>query len=307
MTISRIIIGTRGSALALKQTELIRNALLAVDASLHIETKIIVTQGDTDGRPIPKDEVGKGWFSKEIERSLQAGEIDLAVHSLKDLPEQLAEGLVIGAIPERADPRDVLVLRNHRSFAELPAGSVIGTDSIRRKVQLLALRPDIVVESIRGNVPTRLEKMKNGNYDGLMLAAAGLHRLGLQKEITQYFDHEMSTPSPGQGALAVEIKADNETLAALVAKIDHPMTAREVRAERSFSHTIGGGCKKPVGAYAISNGDTLTLTGMLGFGGITRATVTGSLDHAEEMGQKLARQMLAATPHDDSHDEQPEK
>jgi len=297
MNYKPIIIGTRGSALALKQTESIRDALRTVNNTLNIDIKIIETQGDSDTRPIPPDEIGKGWFSKEIERGLQMGEIDLAVHSLKDLPEQLAEGLVIGAITEREDPRDVLVLKCHQSLKELPKGSVIGTDSIRRKVQLLSLRPDIIVESIRGNVPTRLEKLKNGHYDGVMLAAAGLHRLNLKGMITEYLNPEIITPAPGQGALVVELNTENKELAALVLRINHEGTSREVRAERSFSKAIGGGCKKPVGAYAFSQGNTLSLMGMLGFGGIVRDSINGSFDQAEEMGVRLAQQLLEKVSH----------
>jgi hydroxymethylbilane synthase len=296
----RIVIGTRGSALALKQTELVRQALLGVDNTLSVDVKIIATQGDTDARPIPLDVVGKGWFSMEIERCLQTGEIDLAVHSLKDLPEKLAEGLVIGAVTEREDARDVLVLKRHKNLKELPNGAVIGTDSIRRKVQLLALRPDIKVESMRGNVPTRLEKLlaSDSHYDGIMLAAAGLHRLGLAKEITEYVDIEVVAPAPGQGALAVELMASNKKLAALVARINHAATDREVRAERAFSMAVGGGCKKPVGAYAISKKDssgkeTLRLMGMIGTSAIVRGDITGSFNEAQEIGIKLARRLLA--------------
>lgn len=259
----KITIGTRGSDLAIIQTEIVKAAILAIDSDIQIDISIIKTEGDKNMSPIPLDTVGKGWFTKEIEKTLLDGSIDLAVHSLKDLPEELPEGLGIAAITKRGDVRDVLVSKNRVKLADLPAGAIIGTDSSRRRLQVLHLRNDLQVESVRGNVNTRLKKLHQGNYDALVLAAAGLQRLNMEKEITEYFDPTTFIPAPGQGALAVETRINDTALNNFLDKINHIPTTTATKAERAFAAAIGGGCKLPVGAYAICQNDRFTLYGMM--------------------------------------------
>lgn len=282
----RIIIGTRGSELALMQSEIVKRKLLAVDPTLSVELKIIKTEGDVNASPIPLDTIGKGWFTKEIEQELLDGTIHLAVHSLKDLPEALPEGLSLGAFPEREDARDVLVSKGNLNVHDLAHGARVGTDSTRRRVQVLALRPDLVVTSMRGNVPTRLKKAESSEYDAAILAAAGLKRLGLESRIAQYFSLEEITPAPGQGILAVEVRTprdeNDKALFELVKKINDPASAIAASAERAFSKRVGGGCKEPVGAYANIKGDAFTLYGMI----------------APEGGKKILRDIVSGNAHD---------
>jgi hydroxymethylbilane synthase len=287
----RIIIGTRGSDLALIQSEIVRKKLLTADPSLIIELKVIKTEGDVNTSPIPLDTVGKGWFTKEIETELLNGTIHLAVHSLKDLPETLPAGLHIGAYPAREDARDVLVSRGNVSLKDLPHGVRVGTDSTRRRVQLLALCPDLIVTSMRGNVPTRVKKVDDGTYDAAILAAAGLKRLGLEQRIVHYFSVEEMTPAPGQGILAVETKEDFAFLEKLN---DHPAQVA-AQVERAFSRAVGGGCKEPVGAYAEIKGGDLTLHGMIApedGSKIMRDSIKGNVRDALSLAEKLAKGLL---------------
>ena len=242
-------VGTRGSRLALAQTELVLSRLRAVHPGVAFELVIVTTQGDAN-RAAPLAGMGLGVFVSEIERRLAAGEIDLAVHSLKDMPTALPDGMAIGAIPERADPRDVLVCHLGHTLARLPAGARIGTSSPRRAAQLAEYRPDLTIVPIRGNVETRIRKAAGDECDGAILAAAGLHRLGLADAITEYLPPDRFVPPPGQGAMAVEIRADDARMTALVAAAHHPPTAAAVAAERAFLSILGGGCQVPVGAYA---------------------------------------------------------
>jgi len=291
----KIIIGSRGSALAWKQSEVVSDRLQNLDPTLRIEIKAITTQGDKNNSPIPLDVVGKGWFTKEIENELLASSIDLAVHSLKDLPEELPNGLCIGAIPEREDPRDVLVSKDGKALEQLKQGAIIGTDSLRRKVQILALRSDLVVESIRGNVPTRLKKLQTEHYDAVVLAAAGLVRLGLENEITQYFEPGQMVPAPGQGALAVELRTQDTELQNLLQQINDPVTEITTSAERAFSRAVGGGCKQPVGAYATCVGDIFTLVAIiapLDCSTLIRDSITGTCADSIMLSQQLAKRML---------------
>lgn len=237
----KLIIGTRGSQLSLAQTEIIKEKLQRFFPKTQIEIKIIKTTGDINMNPVPLDTVGKGWFTKELDKALLDGRIDLAVHSLKDLPEELPEGLIIAAIPEREDAREALVSKNNISFEKLKKGAVIGTDSTRRQSQILQKRPDLKVKSIRGNVITRLKKLESGEFDGIFLAVAGLKRLGLANCITQYFSEKDFIPSPGQGALAITIKKNNKILLHQLKKINHEETLIAVTAERAFSRALGGG------------------------------------------------------------------
>src|SRR5258706_2198014 len=218
----KIIIGTRGSKLSLIQTNIVKDLLQPLVPNTIIETTIIKTSGDKNMNPIPLDTIGKGWFTKEIDKRLLDGHIDIAVHSLKDLLDTLTPGLSITAIPQREDPREALVSQSSIPLLKLRKGAVIGTDSIRRKIQILNLRKDFVVNSVRGNVNRRLERLDSGEYDGLILAVAGLKRLGLENRIAQYFEAEDFIPSPGQGALAIVSRKGNNNLNKILIKLNNP-------------------------------------------------------------------------------------
>lgn len=293
---TQIIIGTRGSKLALIQTNIVKEKLQKLLPEVTINVQIITTKGDKNMSPVPLDSIGKGWFTKEIDKALLDGTIDIAVHSLKDLPEVLPKGLVIAAIPEREDAREALVSQNNVSFDKLPKGAVIGTDSTRRKAQILHKRQDLVVESVRGNVNTRLEKLDAGQYDALFLAVAGLKRLGLENRITEYFSVDDIIPSPGQGALAVVMKKSNTTLFSLLEKLNHKKTLSAISAEHVFSKTVGGGCKLPVGVYAVSHGNRISLYGVIGsLDGtyVVKESIDGNLSEAKHLAKLLAKDLLA--------------
>jgi hydroxymethylbilane synthase len=292
---NKLTIGTRGSALALIQASIIEEKIIALDKNIEVETKIIKTEGDKNSKPIPLSIIGKSWFTKEIEKELTEGSIDLAVHSLKDLPNILYDGLSITAYLEREEAEDVLITKSGKNLQDLPQRAVIGTDSVRRKVQLLNLRPDLNIISIRGNVPTRIAKLFDGNeYEGIVLAKAGLVRLNLQSKITQEFSIELFTPAPGQGILAIETKV--EGYAAEIAKLlNDPITELIASAERSFSIAVDGGCKKPVGAHAkINKNNILTLVGMItkeNTSEIIKESITGPATLAQQLGKDLAERI----------------
>jgi len=262
-----ITLGTRTSDLALWQTAYIIQRLQAAWPGLHCERVPFVTKGDRTqaaGQPLPSIG-GKGLFTAELEQSLRSGAIDLAVHSLKDLPVEDSPGLTVGAIPNRADVRDALVARDGLTLATLPRGAVVGTSSTRRAAQLLAHRPDLTIRSIRGNVPTRARKVLDGDYDATLLAVAGLERLGLMAHVTEILPLEIMLPAPGQGALGVQCRADDAEILALLAALDDAAVRAAVTAERAFLHGLGGGCSAPVAAYAFFNESTaLQLTALVG-------------------------------------------
>ncbi|MDQ1700835.1 MAG: hydroxymethylbilane synthase [Frankiaceae bacterium] len=292
-----LTLGTRASALARTQSQLVADGIRGV-SDVEVSLVDIATEGDrSQGSQAPLDLIGgTGVFVTALRERLLAGDIDLAVHSLKDLPTAPAAGLVVAAVPERADARDVLVSRGHVGFAALPPGARIGTGSPRRAAQLLAARPDLVVAPIRGNVDTRLRKMADGDYDAVVLAAAGLARLGRAVEITETFATDVLLPAPGQGALAVECRSDDPALAGLLARLDHAPTRAAVLAERSLLATLEAGCTAPVGAYAVVH-DALTLTGAVVAPDGTRmlrSVATGSVDAAESIGRRLAEDLLTA-------------
>jgi hydroxymethylbilane synthase len=280
--------------LALKQTEITKDAIQAVDPSLAIEVRVIETHGDINQNPIPLDTIGKGWFTEEIEHALLNGEIDLAVHSLKDMADDMPPGLHIGAYLRREDARDVLITKHGESLEELPRGAVIGTDSSRRQIQMKALRPGVVMKSLRGNVPTRLQKLASEPYDAVILAAAGLKRLGLNDRIIRYFEPHEMTPAPGQGILAIQVKESEARLQQLLAMINDTDTAHAARIERSFSKTMGGGCKSPTGAYAVRDGDECVLIGMRADSEskIRRDEMRLPWTASEQLGETLARKLL---------------
>ena len=286
---NRLTLGSRTSALAIWQSRHIIAALQTAWPGLECEIEPFVTQGDkTLDRPLPEIG-GKGLFTLELENGLRQGRIDLAVHSLKDLPVDDAPGLTVGAIVGRADVRDVLVAKGGLTLADLPAGALLGTSSLRRQAQLLAVRPDLTIRSIRGNVETRIHKTLHGEYDATLLAAAGVTRLGLDGQISQWLSLEVMLPAPGQGALAVQCRADDARTLGLLAAIHNGAVAQAVTAERAFLSGLGGGCSLPVGAYAIVSAGTIHLTGLVAaVDGSRVIRVEGSGPSPHELGASLA-------------------
>ncbi|MBO8172520.1 MAG: hydroxymethylbilane synthase [Bacillaceae bacterium] len=252
----KIVIGSRQSELAMTQTRWVIDRLQKLAPDYEFEVKKIVTKGDRILDVTLSKVGGKGLFVKEIEQAMLDGEIDMAVHSMKDMPAELPDGLVIGSVPERVDPRDVLISKTGATLDQLPEGAIIGTSSLRRGAQMKAYRPDFQIKPVRGNVGTRLRKLEEEDYDAIILAAAGMERLNWdEKVITQYLPVEISLPAVGQGALAVECREDDHTLLELLAQLNHPLTQLTVEAERAFLHTLEGGCQVPIGAYATLSGD----------------------------------------------------
>jgi len=257
---SKVIkVGTRGSRLALRGTEEVLDALRPIHPDVEFQVVTVRTQGDTNPDK-PLTGMGPGIFVKEIERLLIGGDLDMAVHSLKDLPTLLPEELVLGALLKGEDPRDALVNRWNCPLADLPEGARIGTSSPRRRAQLQNLCPQVTVVPIRGNVDTRLRKAQGEEYDGAILAAAALVRLGLTDHVAEYLSPQRFVPPPGQGVLAVEVRVDDDSMVDLLRTIDHTATRLAATAERGFLEKLGGGCQLPVGAYAQAAGDILLLT-----------------------------------------------
>ncbi|MBI2170658.1 MAG: hydroxymethylbilane synthase [Chloroflexi bacterium] len=276
-------IGARGSQLSLRQTHQALSMLQAAHPSARFPITTIASSGDTHP-DLPIERLGVGAFVKELQVALLRREIDIAVHSLKDLPTLPTPGLAIAAVTLREDPRDALVDRWDLTLASLPPGARIGTGSPRRMAQLRSLRPDLQVLPIRGNVTTRLDKALGADYDGVVLALAGLRRLGLDGQVAQVFDPDLLLPAPGQGALALEVRADDPETAALVRRIQHQETYLATQAERAFLALLGGGCRAPYGAYALVEGNAIALTGMVGeVSGqrLYRASASGSAQDPE--------------------------
>jgi hydroxymethylbilane synthase len=289
-------IGTRGSALALWQANWVRDALMRAHAGLTVELVIIKTKGDKI-QDVPLAKIGgSALFVKEIEASLAGGDVDLAVHSMKDMPSRLADGLCIGAIPERESPADVLISKNGRCFLDLPAGARIGTSSLRRGAQLLHARKDIEIVSLRGNLDTRIRKLDMEDLDAIVVAAAGVKRLNCADRITEYLAESIMQPAVGQGALCLEIREADRTTAALVSVLDHASTRAVVTAERSFLGQLGGTCQVPLAAHGKIDDNGLTLTGLvaaLDGARVLRDQVTGSPDQAEALGIALSKRLVA--------------
>ena len=255
-----VTVGTRGSQLALWQASYVKQQLLHYHPDVQIELKIIKTTGDTiQNRTLVG--LGKGVFTKEIEVALLNEDIDLAVHSLKDLPTELPNGLCIAAIPTREDPRDVLISSTHLPLHELTNAAKIGTTSPRRKAQLLHIRQDLHVVDVRGNVDTRLKKLQETELDGIILAAAGLKRLQKEDLITEYFEPDKFVPAVGQGALAIETRVEDSRTQQLLSPLNDSMTTTEITAERTLLDALGGGCQLPIGAYARQHNEKLSLIG----------------------------------------------
>lgn len=291
MTLLRL--GTRGSQLALAQARLVADRLEAAAPGLAVELVTIATAGDRDqATPLAAGE-RPGWFTTAIQEALQRGEVDIAVHSLKDLPTRRPQGLVIAAVPLREDPRDALVSRTGAPLRSLPPGAVVGTGSPRREAQLRELRPDLDIRPIRGNVETRIRKVREGEYDAAVVALAGLRRLGLEAEAAEIFGFEELLPAPGQGALAVECRADDARARGLLSRIDDPAVRLAVTAERSFLAAIEGGCSFPAAAYAEHFGTTLKLHALVASGGrIVRSKMGGPAETAAGLGRQLAEELL---------------
>lgn len=296
MTDSRLVLGTRGSPLARWQTDHVLHLLHLQHPKLQTEVTVIKTQGDRI-LDLPLAQIGdKGLFTKELETALLSQQIDLAVHSLKDLPSTLPEGLALGAILPRHAPQDVLVTRHGEGLDDLPEGACIGTGSLRRKTQLQRLRPDLRFADLRGNIQTRLSKLERGDFDAIVMARAALERLGLDKFIATIFPPALMLPAVGQGAVAVEIRdGDSRTLELLKAIHDEP-TALCCQAERAFLRRLGGGCEKPIAGHALLHEQELEIYGFIASVDGTRQIqghLTGFANAPEDLGIALAESLLA--------------
>ena len=291
-----MIVGSRGSALALRQTGLIVERLKSLRPGLEIEVRVIKTTGDKILHEPLTRIAGRGFFVAEIERALLRGQIDSAVHSMKDLPAEMTEGLCIAAIPEREDPSDALISRGP-GLRDLPKGARIGTSSPRRQAQLLHFRPDLQIVDVRGNLDTRLRKLDEGLFDAIVLAYAGLHRMGWADRITEKIPPEICLPAVGQGALAIQAREDDREVNDLLAGLDHAESRIAVTAERAFMHALGGGCQVPVGALGSIEGDKLVLNGVvasLDGSTLVRGEVSGNPVEPSRLGDELAQVLLTA-------------
>ena len=292
-----LIIGSRGSKLALWQAEQARARLQDFNPQIEVKIEIIKTTGDVKSDPLSVIG-GKGVFTKELEDALLDGRIDIAVHSLKDLPTILADGLSIAAICEREDARDALVLRagsEGGSLMDLPEAAIVGSSSQRRLSQLKALRRDVEVRDLRGNVDTRIRKLDEGQYDAVILASAGLVRLGLQERISARIEITEMLPAVGQGAIAIETKSDNEFAVESASRLDHRETRLACLAERAFLRSLGGGCQFPIAAHAILDDGLLKLDGLVAKpdgSEILRDSLSGSPDNPEALGSELGLQLV---------------
>jgi len=289
-------IGTRASQLAVTQSTWVKNRIETAQPQIRVELVKITTKGDRI-LDVPLAKVGgKGLFVKEIEDALLAGEVDLAVHSMKDVPTELPEGLHIGIIPLRESPYDAFVSARYSSLEALPPGAKVGTSSLRRKSQLAALRPDLTIVDLRGNIDTRLRKLDEGLYDAILLAGAGLNRMGLQARITTLLTSEQMLPAIGQGSLGIELRKDDRDLLEMLQFLHDPQTAVTIIAERAFLLRLEGGCQVPIGAHALLSGETVSLTGLIaGVDGkhIIKETITGPAEQAGTLGTTLAETLLA--------------
>lgn len=291
-----LVIGSRGSPLALRQAELIKNRLRQAYPLLPIAVRRILTTGDQRTGPPLHQIGGKGVFTKEIEEALLRCQIDLAVHSLKDLPTHLPDGLCLGAITPREDPRDAFLSNRFGRLAELPPRSTVGTSSLRRQCQLLHLRPDLQVKNLRGNLDTRLRKLDEGDYDAIILACAGLIRLGLDQRIRERLSVDTICPAIGQGALAVEIRCDDRLTLDRIQRLDDRDARRAAEAERSLLSRLGGGCQVPIAGFATVNEAHLHLTGLVGAtdgSRLIRESGQSSLEEPSQLGRSVAHRLLA--------------
>ncbi len=289
-------IATRQSPLALWQANFVKNALEQRFPQLSVELVTMVTKGDIIlDTPLAKIG-GKGLFVKELELALLEHRADIAVHSMKDVPMEFPEGLGLAVICEREDPRDAFVSNKYNSLADLPKGAVVGTSSLRRQCQLVAKYPHLQVKSLRGNVGTRLSKLDNGEYDAIILASAGLIRLGLAERIRDFISVEDSLPACGQGAVGIETRLNDERVLGYLAELNHQPTACCVQAERAMNTRLQGGCQVPIGGYATLHGDEISLNALVGAldgSSIVRASAKGHVKDAEKLGVEVAEMLLA--------------
>jgi hydroxymethylbilane synthase len=293
----RVVIASRASALALWQARHIESRLVQLHPGLQVEIHAMTTEGDRKLDTTLAQIGGKGLFVKELEDALARGEADIAVHSMKDVPMDLMPGHVLAAIPERADPRDAFVSNHHPNVEALPSGARVGTSSLRRESQLRSRRPDLSIQPLRGNVPTRLRKLDQDEYDAVILAAAGLKRLGLDGRITAPLTLEESLPAPGQGALGIECRSERADLMRLLAPLDHAITSLCVRAERALARTLAGSCNVPLAAYGEVAGGSMRLRGYVGApdgSRVARAALEGEAAQAEALGVELAHRLRDA-------------
>ena len=293
----RIVVGTRGSALALTQTHKVIDLLKQVHPELEVEVKVIKTTGDKILNKTLSKIGGKGLFVKEIEEALYLKEVDLAVHSMKDVPNTLPEGFVLGAILQREDPRDVLISKNYRNIGEMPKRALIGTSSLRRTMQLRKLNPHLRFEPLRGNIDSRIKRAESEEFDGIILAAAGLHRMGWQKRITTYLEIEECIPAVGQGALGIEIREKDEEMHSIVSVLHHEEDAKCVLAERAYLREMNGGCHIPIGAYARIENNELSIKGFIGAETgeeLFRTEIRGGASEYKALGKNLAEKIRTA-------------
>ncbi|HNV32944.1 MAG: hydroxymethylbilane synthase [Nitrospira sp.] len=296
MSRSTLILGTRGSKLAVHQSQWVQARLQELAPGLTISLQRIQTSGDKI-LDVPLAKIGgKGLFVKEIEDALLSKEIDLAVHSMKDVPTALPEGLDILCVPPREDPRDALITRDGCRLDQLKPGARIGTSSLRRQAQLLHHRPDFTIEMLRGNLDTRLRKLREGQFDAIVLAAAGLRRLAWDAEITEYLPVHLSLPAIAQGALGIEARSDDTFVRELLSRFEHRPTRITVTAERALLHRLEGGCQVPIAAHAELDGDRLTVDGLVASVDgrrVIRHQIQGPASEAQALGTKLAERLLA--------------
>ena len=301
MANSGLRIVTRESPLALWQAQFVRTRLQEMHPGLGVEIKTVKTVADRFLHKSLAEMGGKGVFVKELEQALLNDEADLAVHSMKDVTVDLPAGLAISVIMQREDPRDVLVASRYSSLAELPAGARIGTSSLRRQCQLNATCPGLVLQDIRGNVGSRLQKLDNGTYDALILAAAGMKRLGMEDRISVYLGVDDMLPAIGQGALGIETRADDARVLQLVRPLDHEPTRVCVAAERALSRKLYGGCHLPLAAYAEISGEDLSMTALAGYpdgSRVVKDRIAGAAGQAEKLGHELGERLLAQGAHE---------
>jgi hydroxymethylbilane synthase len=291
-----LLVGTRESPLALAQANEVIESLKKIATQLQFKIVPIRTQGDKAHASGAAAGDGKSMFTKEIEESLLQEHIDFAIHSMKDITTQLPTGLKIAAVPERANPRDVLVSRSKKKLQQLEGGARIGTSSVRRKAQLLAARPDLSIIEIHGNIDTRLKKLQKGDFDAIVLAAAGLTRLGLERIATEFLPPNVMLPAVGQGALAVQSRNDDVETMNLLPKLDHEPTRRAIEAERGFARRLGGNCQTPIAAYAKLEDGKLAIDGMVAAPSgkmVLKGRLVSGNPNAGKVGEELAESLLA--------------
>ena len=291
----KIRIATRKSPLALWQANFVKQNLLLAHKDLKVELIPMVTQGDIIlDSPLSKIG-GKGLFVKQLEQAILNNEADIAVHSIKDIPAQFPEGLMLAAICQRDEVRDAFVANKYASLNDLPEGAIVGTSSLRRQCQLRSHFPHLIIKDLRGNVGTRLNKLDDGQYDAIILASVGLKRLSLEHRITQYIDTDLMLPAVGQGAIGIESRTDDKQILDIISVLDDKKSRACIQAERAMNNALQGGCQVPIAGYCRLNNDELTLQGLVGRvdgSKIIKQQITGFINEAESLGEKLAKQLL---------------